>query len=171
MTRRRSRGFSRASGPKNQLWTVFVAEQLNIQSSITELVLVQSSDWAIGGGLERATLLRIRGWFSAAPLKADVSKGALFACIYKVDEDGLPVSPLTAAMYTDEDVLWTGGMQVSGVTAGTVEARPGFQFDVDVKSMRRFTSGEEIRLSLATAVGLDFDLSGVMRCLVRKGGN
>ena len=149
-----------------------MAENVALSSVVTEAVIVDSAEWqGAGTSFQRATLLRIRGWLSVCHDAQDASAGSFFAAIYVVDAGVLPISPLNAALYTDEDVIWTGGWQSATFGAGAVETRIPHVFDVDVKSMRKIETSREVRLTIVSTVGLDGRFSCLLRGLVRKGGN
>ena len=174
MSRMRRGSSIRASrGPKNNVWTVVQAEAQVQTNTTVEAVIVAPTDWSgvAGLGLERATLLRVRGWLSAAPAVEDVSTGGIFFVIYVVDEDAALVNPLDVSTYVNEDVLWTGGAQFAGQGALAIETRPSVEWEVDIKAMRKLTSGQEVRLAAQVITGLNVRWSGTLRGLVRKGGN
>ena len=168
MTRRVRRG--RSSGPKNNIWSVVQMEDVSISTTPVDVVIMAPGEWQpAGSGFEHATLLRIRGWLSASKGTA-VGVGSLQMAIYVVDEDALTIGALTTALYAEEDVIWTGGVQF-GASSASVEAPPSVPFNIDIKSMRKISSATDIRLTLESSVtGLCF-VSGLMRALIRKGGN
>jgi len=168
--RRHSRAVTR--GPKNQVWAVSVFEQTNVPVATTVLlgVLVAGSDWnSSNSSSERATLLRIRGWMSMRQetVAGVGTPGAIFFGIFVLDEDGTTPDMSTASTYADEDILWTGGVQLPSL--GDASAR-SFTADwvVDVKAMRRITNGQGIRLAVTNPTGSTVDVSGTFRSLVRK---
>jgi len=173
MAGRRIRGRSGVSrGPKNNVWSVVLAQNVALSDTIIEAVIVNPAEWqGSANSFQRATLLRIRGWLSYCSDAEDASAGAFFACIYVVDENENALSPLTAATYTDDDVLWTGGVQSGSLGTGAVETRIPYVWDVDVKAMRKLDSSREVRLSVVCTTGLDGRFSCGLRALVRKGGN
>ena len=172
MGRRVRRGFSRSRGPKNQIWTVLVIEDVAVSNTAVDQIIVASADWSRGGSFEKATILRTRGWLSVASDPTQTVRSGFFAAVYHVDEDNVAVAADAAALYSDEDVLWTGGFMIPAGNAGAVEIPPVFVFDIDVKSMRKTNNGQELRLALVAGTsGLTTRVSGVLRALVRVGGN
>jgi len=174
MGRRRTTRAVARRGPKNQVWAVSVFEQTNVPVATTALlaVLVAGSDWnSSNSSAERATLLRIRGWMSMRQETAAGvgTAGAIFLGIFVLDEDGTTPDMSTASTYADEDILWTGGVQLPSLGDATARS---FTMDwiVDVKSMRRITNGQGIRLAVTNPTGSTCDFSGVFRSLVRKSG-
>ncbi len=170
MARRSRRGFSR--GPKNNIWTVVQIEDLVISLTPFEANIVQPSEiQGAATSFQRFTLLRIRGWLSAAPNVVNVAAGSFVWAIYVTDEDAVVRGPLDTILYTDDDVLATGGVQFGISGAGAVERNVGKTWDIDVKAMRKIDSGKEVRLTVESSVGNLTMISGVIRGLVRKGGN
>ena len=173
MARRRiARSGRRSSGAtKNQLWIPTIMDEVTVNSSGVEVVLCNGTDWAIGGGFEKATILRVRGWLSFTLDPLNTVAGGIAMMIYHVDEDDTGVSPIAAVVYTDEDVLWTQGFAWGAGNAGAVEARRGYHFNVDVKSMRKTNNGSDLRLSLDSFnASQGSAMTGVLRVLLRKSG-
>ncbi len=169
---RRRRGFSARRGPKNQIWTVIVIEDVAVANTAVDSIIVASSDWSRGGSFEKATVLRTRRWLSISTSPTQTVKAGFFAAIYAVDEDNTAVAAHLPALYSDEDVLWTGGFMIPAGNATAVERPAAFNFDIDVKSMRKINNGQELRLATVVgASGLTTRMSGVIRALVRIGGN
>ena len=165
----RARGVRRKSGPKNNVWSVVVMNQVAVSTTVIEFPIVESADWQGGiQGFQHGTLLRIRGWMSTAQVNTTAASVAVFAAVYVVDEDEATNDPSALVTYTDEDVLWTGGIQFTG---GTTTA-PGHSqlWDVDVKTMRKINSGQDVRMTIV-ATGASILVSGILRGLVRRGGN
>jgi len=171
MSRRMRRGVSR--GPKNNIWSVVQIEDTSISTTPVLAVIAKSSEWqGSGTSFQHATLLRIRGWLSLAKNISQLASGSCQMAIYVVDEDAANISALSTALYTDEDVIWTGGVQFPDTGVGNVEGAGGpTQFDVDVKSMRKIRTGSEVRLTLTSSETGLCQASGVIRALIRKGGN
>ena len=168
------RGISRSAsrrGPKNQVWTaVLMNEQIFDEAPAIEFNIVEPLDWSTANSFERATLLRIRGWI-AFDKAVSSAHSTVFAMIYKTDADDPVRAPDVVAEYTDEDVLWSGGFtaQATGATPDGVGTQGMI---IDIKAMRKITVSDEIRVSVVgTAAGIAWSLSGVLRGLVRLGGN
>lgn len=178
-TRRSRRRFSR--GKKEFVWTAILLDgQVQItaaSSSSLDVDLVIPEDWH-GGQLGRGTsavLMRIRGWlaFAADPLILPESgRYGVFAAITKTDDEEIfEIGPQIPDFYLDQDILWTGGAQFS---SDGVNAYPSTNvvYDVDVKSKRKLSSTEHIKLVVAAGIqgiteGQNFAIvSGVLRALV-----
>jgi len=168
---RRRRATSRSRGPKNQVWTNVVFEDTTVGTTVVQEVITEPADWApVANVSERATLLRIRGWIAVSKLATGITGGQLFLAIYVADEDDVARAPNDATLYSDEDVLWT-----HGVAFGRTDAEPnmlGITVPVDVKAMRKMTFGRTVRLVMISSITTTTLLvGGVLRGLVRKGGN
>ncbi len=158
------------TGPKNQVWANVLLNGVAVDDSpVIGSNIVQSSDWALGNAAERATLLRIRG---ALVVRKGVSLAAteMMACIVVMDEDiaSGAVEPWLIGTYADEDVLWTA--TIATPATGASDGWSG-HIPVDVKAMRRITSGQDVRILLQTNATVNVVVSGLLRGLVRKGGN
>ena len=170
--KRRGATRSRSSGVKNQVWTaLLLSGQTFDDAPVIEFPIVEETDWKARGGFEHATLLRIRGWLTFQP-PAIVPSTALM-CIGVVDNGvgATSLNPNDVATYTREDILWTSGISManSGV-ANDVMNNP---IEVDVKAMRRITNAQEVRISFVSGgpVAATWTVNGVLRALVRMGGN
>ena len=168
----RRRGVSRSAtrGPKDQSWTTVLADDVVVADAASQAFnILQDSDWKTGSGAERATVLRVRGWLSVYNKTAEAARpaGSWFGYIHLIDEDALSPSAATSITYQDEDILWTGGGSFPAVpaTANSVIS----QLIVDVKSMRKVRSGQDLRLILTNSTGGTMQTSMVLRCLVRRG--
>ena len=171
MSRRRARR-SVSRGPKNNVWSVILIDEQTVDTSSIEGDIVNAGDLqAPLSGFQRFTLLRIRGWLSITKAVANTTSAAIFMVIYTTDADAAVIDTRVADNYTDEDILWTGGVAFAANGAGAVEQSPGVQFDIDVKAMRKIDTSRDVRFSFtSTAVGA-IVVSGLLRALVRKGGN
>jgi len=170
MARRRAAG-RRSSGPKNNLWVALVVEQDPVSTTPIESNLVQKSDWAIGASFERATILRVRGWISCSVDGTIATDVTLFGMIYLVDEDAGVQDASIPATYADEDILWTGGHYFGPGDTASIERAPSFDWDVDIKSMRKMNTGSQLRLSFVSDVAITVVTSFTLRTLLRLGGN
>jgi len=170
VARRRGRSVSR--GPKNNIWTVVLLDNQAISTSVVEANIVEPDDWQPStSGFERATLLRVRGWLAFTGNQPSLVVSSMFAAIYVTDADDSVNSPAAVATYTKEDVLWTWGVQVPAIESGGIEAVPMTYVAVDIKAMRKIDSARELRLTLVGSVAFTGTVSGVLRALIRKGGN
>ena len=171
---RRTRTSSRR-GPKNQIWvsTVFEAQSFD-DTPVVETSVLSGSQWQSEVGLTRATVISIRGWLSLSYDSTQTVANRAFMLFYLTDIDA-PImlagtnGPADALGYI-EDVMWTGGWQVPIGKAGSVEQSTGKEFSLDIKTMRKVTSDQQIRLALAAGTGgSTFIMSGIVRLLVRRG--
>ena len=172
MSRRRvgRGGYSR--GPKNNIWSVIQIEQATLDGTVVDADIVQSSEWqGSGTSFQRATLLRIRGWLSVTQTAVDTDAGTAVFAIYVVDANAAAISPRNTSLYTDEDVLWTWGTQFGGRGVGAVETAQAFNATIDVKSMRKLNTAMDVRLAMIATSAAPCLVSGVVRGLIRKGGN
>jgi len=167
---RRTRSFSKSRGPKNNVWTAVVFDDVVISTTVIETAIVAPGDWqpSSGVGFEHATLLRIRGWLSLARNDNEDVFGATFLMIYVTDADDPTNDPSLAATYSTEDVIWSSGIAYSAKGAASVEAGPTTVIDVDVKAMRKINSAQQVRIALVSSSASFVIVSGVLRGLVRK---
>ena len=168
------RGTSRSvrRGAKNQSWTTVLADDVTVADAASQAFnLVQDSDWVTASAAERGTILRIRGWLSVLNKTAEAARpaGSWFGYIHLLDEDALSPSGAVSATYRDEDIFWTGGGSFPAVpaTANSVVS----ERIIDVKTMRKIRSGQELRLILTNSTGGTMQTAMVLRTLVRRGGN
>ena len=169
---RRSRGFRASRGPKNNVWTVVILNKFVVQPTPDVSLVVEGADWTGAAGHQRATLLRIRGWLSVAPVATATVANAFHAAIY-ISEADAPITPDPglATMYNEEDVLWMWGAQFSAGNAGAVERPTAASVIIDVKAMRKITSTQEVRITIASDASGGLTCSHLLRGLIRKGGN
>ena len=168
MAHRRTR--TRRSGLKSNVWSVVVLDNVLIPSAGVEAAIVIPDEWQpAAGGFEHATMLRIRGWLSIARITTVVTLHTIALVIYKIDQNDTLKSALSATTYNEEDVLWTGGLNYPTIASGLGDdGLNPVQFDIDVKAMRRITSGDDVRLSMISSVNNASRISGVLRALIRK---
>jgi len=130
---------------------------------------VTAVDWEPNSAsLERATIMRVRGWLSFSRSPIATVEVPIFLAMYVTDEDTGTSDPELAAFYSDEDVLWTYGIQFPVGNASAVEIGYSHNVVVDVKAMRRITNGQELRLTFVASTSATITMSGVLRTLVRK---
>jgi len=171
MSRRRAGRRSVSRGPKNNIWSVVLLESAAIGAGITEGDIVNASDMqAPLTGFQRYTLLRIRGWLAVSKA-IGATADAGFMMIYVTDADSATDDPSVAATYTDEDILWTGGYEFSPFVVGALEPSQNVRIDIDVKSMRKIDTSRDVRFAFTQNLNGSTTVSGVLRALVRKGGN
>jgi len=163
---------SRARGPKNQLWASLLFDEQAVAATAIEGAIVAAADWAVNTGTERGTILRTHGWVCVSRDPTDTGNTPFFMMIYLTDKDTGVVDPSAIATYSEEDILWVGGTQYASGNAGAVEgARQAITMNIDVKSMRRITQGQELRFCIIAGDATGGVLSAVFRSLVRIGGN
>ena len=176
MARRRTSSRASRRGPKNQVWTVGAVVGDNVPASTTTQLsaIVAGSDWeASSAAGEKATCLRIRGWLGVRQNTDGGgigSAGALFLYIARQEETVSLSDGSNASTYANEDILWTGGISLPG--HGDLSARSfSTDFLIDVKAMRKLRNTQVIRLVVTNASLGAVTFNGVIRALVRMGGN
>ena len=164
----RSRSFSRQKG--RFIWTSVLFEGFNVPITPVSSNIVEDADWTAVAGNTGATLMAIRGWWSAQG-QTGTGNDSLLMLIALVDADiastSTSLDPAAVATYTDEDVLWTGGWTKAQVTEVGVRAGSG-QVEVNIKARRKIRSGQEIRLC-QTTTNDEIGFSGVFRALLKLG--
>jgi len=177
VARRRGRVRTSVRSNKNQIWVSTIFEAVSFDDSpVIDTNILTGSQWQSEVGLTRATVMSIRGWLSLSYDSTQAVANRAYMLFYLTDTD-TPIllagtnGPADALGYI-EDVMWTGGWQVPIGKAGSIEQSTGKEFELQIKTMRRVTSDQVIRLALAAGTGgSNFLLSGVVRVLVRRGGN
>ena len=151
---------------KNYVWTAVRVElDLNTSSPILGADIVTAAEWR-SAGYETATLLAIRGWLSATPLDGTATEHTSMALITKKSNETAfsATDPNVVATYVDEDILWTGGY-----TAPNQSEAISRYFDVNVKTKRRITVNDEIRIVFSETTTISPQATrwvGVLRALV-----
>jgi len=170
-------GHTRAArrGPKNNLWTVVVQDEISIGAGgALRSNIVVAADWERStGGNERATLLTIRGWFaitSKPNAGVAASGGSIHAYIGIFDEDETPPLGDLASTYSQEDVIWTDGWTFPGA-ADVSDPMQTYKAHVHVKAMRKIRSGQKVSLVIDSGLTTAVQTNGVLRALLRLGGN
>jgi len=166
------RRYSAKRGPKNNVWSVLVLEDVAISTTTIESAIVAPADWSgvTGTGFEKGTLLRIRGWLGFTLSQTSAAQTTLFGMIYVTDANDVVHSPALAASYATEDVLWSWGQIWPTGNASALEKNATLSVPVDVKSMRKIDSSKQVRLALIVSTTSGVLISGVLRGLVRKSG-
>jgi len=179
--RRSSRGASK--GQKNQIWTVSLLDDFELTTGVTIAAFspVIDTDWQRGTApsFERATVMRMRGWFTVVQkLTAGLADdGTVFSYCLLHDEDATAPPGNISTSYTEEDILWTGGHlfgeveRVITVEGGSSIAESQWSEQFDVKAMRRIRSGQAIDLVFTNLLAGSVRISGCIRTLLRLGGN
>ena len=173
MARRRSSSRAVKRGPKNQVWTTIVNSIVAILSGATKTGtdIVAASDWTTVAGAERATVLRVRGWFAATTktTTGSFAGGSAFAYVAVYDKDDLSLDASLADTYAEEDIMATWGHVFPFVDSGAgIET---WSQEVDIKAMRKITSGQDLRFVATNLTPVTISMSLVLRALVRRGGN
>ena len=159
-----ARRFAKRSGPRNLIWTVVLIESVTVATTALQGEnIVTASDWSVEGGFERATLLAIRGYVTLHNLSSAANDVKM--CIAKQGDGEPTIDAAQAATYSDEDILWTGGVLLPAVA--TAQAFPQV-FDINVKFKRKITIGDDIAFFIAPNGG-SVIWSCVLRALVDKG--
>ena len=155
----------------DQIWVPAVGAGTALASSTVRTdIIVAGADWADAStGLERATLMGIRGWVSIA---TDFTANALaipYMAIAIYHEDAIAsIGTLNNASEYTEDILWTAGaMRKDGnlITEG-----PRLWFDsgpLNIKARRRFHDQQAIML-ITTLMATSGRLAFVLRALIRR---
>jgi len=162
----------KARGPKDQVWTALLLNGVAVDDNpAISRDIVTAADWAVGGGFERGTILRVRGWLICQPPIAVPS--TLFMTVGLQDKDLVVgfAQPVVAATYIDEDIMWSAGQSVAVTAAANDLWVP--PLIVDIKTMRKITAADDLRLTMQTTgpAAANWSVSGVLRALVRRGGN
>jgi len=160
---------------RDQTWAVVLVEQATFDDTpVIENDIVIGADWSATTGLERATLIAIRGWLSVTRVPTLTTLRTWYSLMYTTDRE-TPVlvagtnGPADATGYV-EDILWTyGGIQDVG-TAGAVEMPAIVTIPIHVKAQRRITSETDVRIAFASSGTGTFSYSLVLRALVRRAG-
>jgi len=160
----RGRRASRPRGPKPKyLWTTALLDQFATATTVTNVEILQASDWErSSASFERATLVRVRGWmaFRVTSLAAN----SLFMYVGLYDEDEASSLADVVATYDSEDILWTGGI----VTAATGLSEDNTKImKVDVKVARKITSAMHLRMVFTASNSNNIVVSGVLRACIK----
>ena len=170
MARRRGeRRFSKSKGAL--IWTTIINDDVNIAIGATKTGtdIVTDSDWTAVGGQERATIMRIRGWFGASqePVAVLTGAGAMFGYVGIYDEDELSAPADVATTYSEEDIMATYGHVFPFSDIGQT-APAAWQETVDIKAMRKIRRGQDCRFVLTNRTSTIVATSFVIRALVKR---
>ncbi len=153
------------------IWTTLINSDVTILAGATKTGsdIVTDGDWTNVAGQERATILRVRGWFSVAPIPVGVltDSGPVFGYIGIFDRDELSASASLANTYAEEDIMTTFGhvFPYSNISQPSPDT---WNEVVDVKAMRKIRAGQECRFVLTNQMSIDVDVSLVLRALVKR---
>jgi len=163
-------------GPKNQLWTVVVVvnSPVSVDADAAFASPVIDSDWVRSSAAsEKATLLRMRGWWGARALSTTPTGGAVYLYALLSDDDAPTVPADDPFTYAEEDILWTDGWVVpdANIDMGAGGQQPNITKPIDVKAMRKIRSGQAVDFVVSNKADNSIEISCVIRALIRLGGN
>ncbi len=136
---------SRARGMN--VWTTVLFSDVTVGTgAIFQTDIVADSDWVPAAGTARATLKRVRGWYTCIVKDASLAKSQFVAFSYigLFDEDESAPAASTVSTYSDEDVLWTGLWRSPGQAGTAIEAPPGITFEINIKAQRKMRADDSI---------------------------
>ena len=168
MAKRRGGSFRPRRVQHDQIWVpVVFNNQVITDGSALQVTIVSGSDWADSGtGLERATLMTIRGWISVSQTPVVNVEAAWYAAIAITHEDAqLPI--ISSASAYIEDILWTSGGS-GRTTASTADIHyQGSYREVNMQARRRITDQQIVTMDFASirAGGI---VAGVLRAFIRR---
>ncbi len=169
---RRRRGATRSARKTGALiWTTLLNDEVEMAPFATKVAsnIVQDSDWTAVGGQERATIMRVRGWFSVAmqPVGALTASVGVFGYIGVYDEDEPSLGADIAGTYADEDIMTTFGhvFPYSNISQTSLDT---WNQEVDVKAMRKIRRGQQLRFVLTNVGPTPLDVSLILRALVKR---
>jgi len=157
------KGIRRASRRKgNYLWTAVLAEQIPLTAATLAFVIVADGDWQRSSGQSRATLLSIRGYYTI--FNVGVLASDFKAYIQVVDEDAPSEAPISVGTYVSEDIMWTGGFS----KAASSQSGATFHHEImNVKAKRKIRTGQECRMVVRASVTSEWQISLVLRGLLK----
>ena len=155
----------------DNIWTVVLTEFAGIPAAgQVDYDIVAPTDWErSSAGLERGTLLSVRGYMSMTNriVSESLGSGSVMGYLAKYDIGETSSAPNVVNTYAEEDILWTGGRAIPFTNVDT--PWNGWHHEFDVKAMRRITSGDNIRLVLKNLTVNLIYVTMVIRGLVRVG--
>lgn len=169
---RRRRGGRSVRKSRDLVWITSILEETLLEGNLDLSLLVIPNDWASAtNGFDRATLLSIRGWLHVVQLAASTSTEAtgIWLSVYKTDQAVAVNSfdPHDALEYNVNDTLWTGGAGLN-LTTGTSSPLP--VTDINIKTRRKLTSADSIRLAYTIPTDTAtprVNVIGCLRCLLQ----
>ncbi len=160
---------------KDQIWVPFVLAETTVAANGNlKNTLVDGADWADNAtGLERATMLTMRGYIAGSPDTATTSDLVTpLAYICLVHEDALASLPVPSDILAYvEDILWTGGgpMYRNVLNTTTVNRQlPGFMWEVNIQSRRRITDQQDLVLVVQALGAISVTFMATLRTLIRR---
>lgn len=164
---KRRRGGRAVRRNRDLIWITSILEETLLESTLDIALLVIPTDWSgSNAGFDRATILGIRGWMHLVQVAAATALDATGAwlSIYKTDQ-AVPLNandPHDSTDYNVNDTLWTGGMGLN-LTTGTSSPLP--VMDINVKTRRKITSADSLRLACTIPVDTGTPRVNVIGCL------
>ena len=169
MASNRGNRSGRRPGPRrNRIWTNVLSDEGTVGGggSLT-LDITRGTDWQRSGtGREMATVVAIRGWISFAFEADSIAGGSLSALIGLFDEDEANPGVTVVATYSDEDILWTGGIQLGSQFSNEGQA---WNVEFNVKAKRKLSNGQELRFIMENGCLEPCRVSGLLRALILTG--
>ena len=170
MARRRQGSSRGAKRGKNLVWTTIVNINVTVLAGATKTGtdIVSDIDWTVISGARWGTIMRTRGWFSCAPIPEagpTLTGGGVFAYVGVYDKDELSKPASDADTYVDESIMATWGYQFAPHFLG--EGGDPWAQVVDIKAMRRITTGKELRFVMTNQMPDALKVSLVIRALVK----
>jgi len=155
---------------RDLVWITTIVQASVLEATPTDIaLLVLPADWSITGGMERCTLLGMRGWLcqcqTTVGTAADATGGygAIYKCGHEVPLNTM--DPSVATEYADNDVFFSFGCGVNSQVAA-----PLAPLMLDVKSKRKLTSADTLRLAYvvdADTATPRVNVNGVVRSLLQ----
>ena len=154
-------------GPKNNVWVPAVLDQSLSAGAVLNLFLIAGADWdSSTAGLERATLMTVRGYINVNFTWASLAAPRVWMAIVVVHKDVTFTDLSQPAFYT-EDILWTGGAKTVFTTTQSSQQQTDHSWDVNVRTKRRITDQQIVGLVIF-AEQVQIELQAVLRSLVRR---
>ena len=155
------------AGPKNNIWVPAVVDQSLSAGAVLNLFLVAGADWAASAsGLERGTLMTIRGYINVNFTWASLAAPRVWMAIVVVHKD-VTFTDLSVPGFYTEDVLWTGGAKTVFTTTQSSQQQTDHSWDINVRTKRRITDQQIVGL-VFFAEQVQCELQAVIRSLVRR---
>ncbi len=168
MTRRPQRAAKRR---KQFVWTAAQNLGTTLTGTNQEEVIITGADWAVAAS-QRATLMSIRGWLNVSAI-FQAATDTCSAFVLRIDTDipstSAALDPQTIQNYVDEDVLWTYKWRSPGQDVTAVETPAFTSVEINIKSMRRVTAGEDIRLFINSTNNGRLSYNSILRGLIKVG--
>jgi len=153
--------------PKDYIWIPSLQQAGNLTSDVpSAITMVEGSDWADSGtGLERATVVSIRGWFTGIAEFTAATNPNIFAYIMSTHEAAATITPDTVAAYSN-DILWTYAHTLA-FSASESGIQRDWSVEFNVKVRRRIHDQQYIRFATVLS-GAGGEFNFVARCLLNR---